>query len=71
MKLSECTCGTVVISDCGAQAPQIGMVVGITNNCQSSDRSARQKPENAIPLVKWSFGETYGIHHGNLKKYKG
>lgn len=68
MKLSECTYGTIVTT---TDEDQIGMVVGITNNCSNADQRVRQEVERAIPLVQWAYGETCGIHHRNLKKYKG
>ena len=73
MKLSECTMGILVYTESpNGDVSSVGMVVGITNNCESENYSRRSHPERAIPLVKFS-GETgpRGIHHSNLKPFKG
>ena len=68
MKLSECTYGVIVQRD---DTKEVGMVVGITNNISSVLREECREPDRAIPLVQWSCGITHGIHHSNLKLYKG
>lgn len=67
MKLSKCKHGTIVQDVDGIR---IGMIVGITNNCPSADLPTREELSNAIVLVQWSFGETYGIHPKNIKPYR-
>lgn len=67
MKLSKCKHGTIVQDVDGIR---IGMIVGITNSCLSADHPTRRNLSNAIVLVQWSFGETYGIHPKNIKPYK-
>ena len=56
MKLNKCVYG-ILVKDSNERA---GMIVGITQNTQA-------KPE-AIPLIKWSDGEVFGIHHFNIEK---
>lgn len=66
MKLKDCIHGVLVKDRDG----YIGMIAGITNNCESSDRPTRSKPSSAIPLVQWSNGTTYGIHPANIELLK-
>jgi hypothetical protein len=66
MELKDCKHGILVKSSNG----EIGMIVGITNNCTSGDISTRSEPERAIPLIQWQSGETRGCHHGNLSVLK-
>ena len=69
MKLSECKHGVVVQSTDGIG--EIGMIVGITNNIASVLSEEQRNPERAIPLVRWQSGHTCGIHHENIKVFKG
>jgi hypothetical protein len=64
MKLADCKHGILVKTDEG----NIGMIVGITNNCDNADLATRNEPDRAIPLVQWANGNTHGIHHGNISK---
>lgn len=66
MKLKDCKYGILVVTENG----EIGMIKGITNNCQSGDISVRRDPLRAIPLVEWSKGETCEIHPGNIEILK-
>jgi hypothetical protein len=58
MKLKNCTHGRLVINREGC----IGMIVGITNNCEAADCNVRSEPDRAIPLVQWANGRTIGTH---------
>lgn len=68
MKLSECKYGVIVINE---NNNHIGMVVGITNNaCHFIDLQIRSELDRAIPLIQWSNGDKYPIHHENLSLYE-
>lgn len=75
MKLCDCKYG-VLVQECkrgdgyGVADKRVGMVVGITNNCQTADSITRGKSERAIPLIKWSDGVECGIHYGNIELFK-
>jgi hypothetical protein len=69
MKLSECKHGTLVQSK--DSLGEIGMIVGITNDIASVLSEEQRNPERAIPLVQWQSGHTCGIHHENIKVFKG
>ena len=66
MKLKDCTYGKLVVNNDG----DIGMIVGITNNCPTGDINTRNEPDRAIPLVQWANGKTCGIHYGNIELLK-
>lgn len=66
MKLKDCKHGILVVNREG----HIGMIIGITNNCELADFNVRAEPERAIPLVKWASGATYGIHPANIELLK-
>ena len=66
MKLKDCKHGILVVSSDG----YIGMIVGITNNCETADYKTRNEHERAIPLVQWANGRTYGIHPENINLLK-
>lgn len=66
MKLKDCKHGIIVVDRDG----YVGMVVGITNNCETADYATRNDPERAIPLVQWANGRTYGIHPANIEPLK-
>lgn len=68
MKLSECKYGILVqeLSEHG----EIGMVVGITNKISSVLSEDQKDPNQAIPLVQWQSGRTWGIHQNNIRVYK-
>lgn len=67
MKLKDCVFGILVTT---TDDRKVGMIKGITNNKPSGDLTLRSEKDNAIPLVEWSCGETYGIHHENIKPLK-
>ena len=67
MKLRDCKHGVLVTTKDG----RIGMIKGITNNIGYAALREKGQLENAVPLVEWSCGETYGVHQSNLKIYKG
>jgi len=64
MELKDCKHGILVQDKMGTR---VGMIVGVTNNTPSADLRVRERPYNAITLVQWSCGETYGIHPNNIK----
>ena len=68
MKLRECKHGVLVSTrDVNSYTDRVGMVVGITNNCESADKQTRSDVFRAIPLVQWSDSTTpAGIHYDNL-----
>jgi len=66
MKLKDCTHGKIVVAKDG----RIGMIVGITNNCEIADITVRNEPDRAIPLIQWANGQTHGINHGNIEPLK-
>jgi len=66
MKLKDCVHGILVQDRNG----DIGMIVGITNNCETADQNTRAERERAIPLVQWSHGGTCGIHPDNIELLK-
>lgn len=66
MKLSECTYGRLVYSE----KYGVGMVVGITNNCNSANIITRMEIYNAIPVVQWASGETFGVHPSELEIFE-
>jgi hypothetical protein len=66
MKLKDCTHGKLVTDREGC----IGMIIGITNNCDTADYRVRSEPDRAIPLVQWANGGTFGIHPANIELLK-
>ncbi len=66
MKLKDCKHGILVKTEYG----KIGMIIGITNNCESANLNTRNETERAIPLVQWANGHTHGIHNGNIEILK-
>lgn len=72
MKLKDCTYGKLVVTrkdelgDC-----EVGIIVGITNNCPCGDINERSDIDRAIPLVKWSSGRESGIHPAQIDIFKG
>ena len=69
MKLSECVFGVMVIDD----SKRVGHVVGLTYNLSLINCGGLSDDDlfdRTVPLVKFPTGEI-GIHHGNLKKFKG
>jgi len=67
MKLSECVYGTLVQSLFNSN---VGMIVGISNNCPNECSEVRGEVERAIPTVQWSCGFTSSIHYTNIVKFK-
>ena len=65
MKLSKCTYGKLV-----TDGERVGVIVGITNSIPSANGRERDDIARAIPLVKWSGGKTYGVHHSNITEFK-
>ena len=49
---------------------RVGMIVGITNNNPSGSHTERKGINYAIPLVRWSDGDEFGIHHENISELK-
>ena len=70
MKLCECKHGVLVILKGYGTKDKIGMVVGITNYCESGDLNTRSNPFRAIPLVQWADGQTHGVHHSTLEIFE-
>jgi hypothetical protein len=69
MKLHECTFGRMVITD----DKKVGHIVGVTYNIPIAHTGGLSYDElfsRTIPLVKFADGER-GIHHANLKPFKG
>lgn len=67
MKLKDCKHGVLVTCN-----NEIGMIVGLTNNCPTAEYRVRAEIDRAIPLVQFSGDLTpRGVHHGNLSIYKG
>ena len=64
MKLKDCKHGVLVKTRGDTQ--KIGMIIGISNNSQSGNLSAREDPDNTIPLIQWASGTTHTIHYGNI-----
>lgn len=62
MKLSECKHGVLVCRNYGSGS-MIGMIVGISE-------TKTEHGAFAIPLVQWQNGDTYPIHHTNIKLYE-
>lgn len=70
MKLKDCTFGRLVCThDKDGNIELIGMIKGITNNCESADLMTRREASRAIPLVEWAEGRTSGIHNHNIYPY--
>jgi hypothetical protein len=71
MKLSECKHGIIVeTSDIDGKTVKVGMIIGITNNADHEAAPVREDYKRAIPMVQWSCGATYAIHHANIRPYK-
>ena len=69
MKLSECKIGTMVITE----DLKIGHVIGVQYNVHISQTGGLTNEErfnHTIPTVRFADGER-GIHHCNLKVFKG
>jgi hypothetical protein len=69
MKLHECTFGRMVITE----SMEVGHIVGVTYNvgiALTGSMSDEEKHERTIPLVRFADGEK-GIHHANLRRFKG
>ena len=69
MKLSECVMGVMVIDE----DLRIGHIVGVTYNVDialTGNMTNEDKHDRTIPLVQFA-DKTIGIHHGNIKRYKG
>lgn len=69
MKLSECKLGTLVIDN----DMRVGHITGVTYNVSLEHTGGMSNEDlfnRTIPLVRFPNGER-GVHHGNLKLFKG
>lgn len=67
MEHKECKFGTLVCTkNMYDEIEQVGMVIGITNNCPLADFDTRKEASRAIPEVKFSSGEVRGVHPSHL-----
>jgi hypothetical protein len=55
------------------ESMEVGHIIGVTYNVGielTGAMSDKEKHERTIPLVRFADGER-GIHHGNLRPFKG
>ena len=72
MQLKDFQYGMLVKSsrDIGKDLYEVGMVVGVSNNCPHAEEQVRCEVGRAVFVVKWSSGRESTIHPANVTPFK-